>query len=394
VYIYSVTERRKDIKAPMFRFPIFILLFVVSLSLSCSLPSWFPIKTGPPHKAKMKELVNKEVVIIDGEEYVKVPNPRRAEGGGQSPYLYIPVDEYLSQKESFAASVPPSGETEKRDSTFTPQPLPDSAEKVVFVASSASSTSPQELKRKVVLAYIDDRTTQADETYGDWMAEKLAREIGQRSPQILFIDYQLIREFLAREGYVSSDLENPKALHFINQAFGIHALVVGHLSGPYVFTTRTEGQGEMAKAILKIEMSIVDTLSGKTIKTLSAMNPVIASRERGNFSEDKAKVKAIDLAISDLSMSLSRELDNLDWFCRVAKVEGEEIYINAGKLTGLKIGDVMEVFRSNGFEEKGDLKGKIQISTFFGIDASMGRLIDGKKPDVNDILKLAKSKGT
>jgi len=342
----------------------------------------------------MKELVNKEVVIIDGEEYVKVPNPRRAEGGGQSPYLYIPVDEYLSQKESFAASVPPSGETEKRDSTFTPQPLPDSAEKVVFVASSASSTSPQELKRKVVLAYIDDRTTQADETYGDWMAEKLAREIGQRSPQILFIDYQLIREFLAREGYVSSDLENPKALHFINQAFGIHALVVGHLSGPYVFTTRTEGQGEMAKAILKIEMSIVDTLSGKTIKTLSAMNPVIASRERGNFSEDKAKVKAIDLAISDLSMSLSRELDNLDWFCRVAKVEGEEIYINAGKLTGLKIGDVMEVFRPNGFEEKGDLKGKIQISTFFGIDASMGRLIDGKKPDVNDILKLAKSKGT
>jgi hypothetical protein len=41
-----------------------------------------------------------------------------------------------------------------------------------------------------------------------------------------------------------------------------------------------------------------------------------------------------------------------------------------------------------------ELKGKIQISSFFGIDASMGRLIDGKKPDVNDILKLAKTKGT
>jgi hypothetical protein len=378
----------------MFRFPIFILLFVLSLSLSCSFPSWFPIKTGPPHKAKMKELVNKEVLIIDGEEYVKVPNPRRSEGGGQSPYLYIPVDDYLSKKGTFAASIPPPGEREKGDSTFTSQPLPDSATKEVFVASSSSSIIPQELKRKVVLAYIDDRTAQADETYGDWMAEKLAREVSQRSPQILFVDYQSIREFLAREGYVSPNLEDPKVLRFINQAFGIHALLVGHLSGPYVFTTRTEDQGEMAKAILKIEMSILDTLSGKTIETLYGMNPVIASREKGNFSEDKAKIKAIDLAISDLSKSLSRELDNLDWFCRVAKVEGEEIYINAGKLTGLKIGDVMEVFRSNGFEEKPDLKGKIQISTFFGIDASMGRLIDGKKPDVNDILKLAKSKGT
>ncbi len=394
MYIYYVIERRKDIKAPMFRLPIFVLLFVLSLSLSCSFPSWFPIKTGPPHKAKMKELVNKEVVLVDGEEYVKVPNPRRSEGEGQSPYLYIPVDDYLSKKGTFFASAPPSRETKKGDATFTPQPLPDSAAKEVFATSSSPSVTAQELKRKVVLAYIDDRTTHADETYGDWMAEKLTREVSQRSPQILFVDYQLIREFLAREGYGSSNLENPKVLRFINQAFGIHALVVGHLSGPYVFTTRTEGQGEMAKAILYIEMNIVDTLSGKTIKILSATNPVVASREKGTFSEDKAKIKAIDFVISDLSKSLSRELDNLDWFCRVAKVEGEEIYINAGKLTGLKIGDVMEVFRSNGFEEKADLKGKIQISTFFGIDASMGRLIDGKKPDVNDILKLAKSKGT
>jgi hypothetical protein len=39
------------------------------------------------------------------------------------------------------------------------------------------------------------------------------------------------------------------------------------------------------------------------------------------------------------------------------------------------------------------VKGKVRISAFFGLDASMGRLIQGKDPDVNDILKLAKSEG-
>jgi hypothetical protein len=105
-------------------------------------------------------------------------------------------------------------------------------------------------------------------------------------------------------------------------------------------------------------------------------------------------VKAIDLTIADLGRSLARELDSIDWFCRIAKVEGEEVYINAGRLTGLKVGDVMEVFRPGGSGERGEVKGKIQISAFFGIDASMGRLIQGKNPDVNDILKLAKSEGT
>jgi hypothetical protein len=84
----------------------------------------------------------------------------------------------------------------------------------------------------------------------------------------------------------------------------------------------------------------------------------------------------------------------MDWFCRIAKVEGEEVYMNAGKLTGLKVGDVMEVFQPDGYGKQGEVKGRIRVSAFFGIDASMGRLIQGENLDVNDILKLAKTEGT
>ena len=375
----------------LFRFSIFIFLFTLSLVFACSTPSWFPIKKGPPHKAKMKELLDKEVVIVDREEYVKVPNPRAPEGGDQPKYLYIPVNEYLSKREFFATPAIPKEEGKKEFPISSTKPPLSARERKIFSPSPSISKLP-DLKKKVVIAHFDDRTTQGDEVFGDWMAEKFIKEVGQKSQQILFVDYQTVKEFLEKKGFVLTDLETPKVLHLLNEVFGIHALVVGQLSGPYIFTTKTaKDQDATASAIIKIEMRIVDTFSGKTFKNLSANNSILPTKEKGSFSEEKAKMKAIDLTITELSRSLSRELDGLDWFCRVAKVEGEEIYINAGRLTGLKVGDVMEVFRPKGPGEQGEVKGKIQIAAWFGIDASIGQMIQGNKPDTDDILKIAKT---
>ena len=377
-----------DSKGALLRFSIFFLLFVLSLVFACSTPSWFPIKKGPPHKAKMKELLDKEVVIVEGEEYVKVLNPRAPEKGDQPKYLYIPVNEYLSKRESFTTPAIRQEETKKEFPISSTKPPPPATEREVYPSSPLISRL-QDLKKKVVIAYFDDRTTHPEEVLGDWVAEKLIKEVNRRSYRILFVDYQTVKEFLEKKEFVLTDLETPKVLHLLNEVFGIHALVVGQLSGPYIFTTKAaKDQDATASAIIKIEMRIVDTFSGKTLKNLSANNPIIATKETGSFSEEKAKMKAIDLTISDLSQSLSRELDGLDWFCRVAKVDGEEVYINAGRLTGLKVGDVMEVFRPG---EEGEAKGKIQISAWLGIDASIGKLIQGKNPDVNDILKIAGS---
>ena len=385
-----------DFKGALFRFSIFFLLFILSTIFACSTPSWFPIKKGPPFKAKMKELLDKEVVILDGEEYVKVLNPRALEKGDQPKYLYVPVNEYLSKRESYTTVAVQKEETKKEDTEkefpiFSPKPPLSATERERASPPSSISKLPN-LKKKVMIAYFDDRTTHSEELYGDWVAEKLIKEVNRKSQQILFVDYQTVKEFLGKKESFLTDLETPKILHLLNEVFGIHALVVGELSGPYVFTTKaSKDRDGTASAVIKIEMRLVDTFSGKTFKNLSASNPIIGTKEKGPFSEEKAKMKAIDLTIAELSRSLSRELEGLDWFCRVAKVEGEEIYINAGRLTGLNVGDVMEVFRLQGPGDPGEVKGKIQISAWFGIDASIGKLIQGKKPDVNDILKIAQS---
>src|SRR3972149_485165 len=301
-----------DLNRTILRFSIFVLLSIFLFVIACSIPSWVPIKKDPPRKAKTKEFLDKEVIFVDGKEYVKVWNPGAPEGKTQPKFLYIPIDEYLSKKEAFATPVAQKEETKKESPALPAETIP----------SITYSTSPvSNLKRRILITYFDDRTTQPDEMFGDWMAEKLIKELHRRSLQVLFVDYQMVKEFLQRRGIPLTELQTQETLKLLNEVFGIHALVSGHLSGPYVFTTRTEkDQDGIASAIIRIDTKLLDASSGKTLKDLSVSNPIIATKERGSFSEEKAKVKAIDLAIVDLSRSLSREMDGLDWFCRIATV--------------------------------------------------------------------------
>jgi hypothetical protein len=75
-------------------------------------------------------------------------------------------------------------------------------------------------------------------------------------------------------------------------------------------------------------------------------------------------------------------------------VEAEEYYLNAGKVTGLKLGDRLDVFRPGEPGTGSSPKGQIQISGFLGMDASVGKIVDGKKPEVNDVLRLGSRRGT
>jgi hypothetical protein len=334
-------------------------------------------------------LLDKEVVIIDKEEYVKVLNPKASEGRDQPKFLYVPVNEYLSNREAF--TTPPVRTAEVKKETPAPSERASSSLAEGLVASPSKSTSPG-LKKRILISYFDDRTAEGEEVVGDWVAEKLMKEVSRRSLQVLFADYETVKEFLRKKDLDVTNLETPKVLQSLNEIFGVRALVVGQLSGPYVFTTKTpDDKDGTASAIIKIDIRLIDTFSGKTLKALSASNPIFAAKEKGSFSEERARVKAIDLAVGSLGRSLAKELDGMDWFCRITKVEGDDVYLNAGKLTGLKVGDVMEVFRHGEFGERGEVKGRVRVSAFFGIDASMGRMIQGENPDINDILKLAKS---
>jgi hypothetical protein len=92
-------------------------------------------------------------------------------------------------------------------------------------------------------------------------------------------------------------------------------------------------------------------------------------------------VRAIDLAIELVSDDLLKTVLDLDWHARIASGEGEKVFSDAGRLSGLQQGDVLQVYapgeqiidkttKQSLGRTKGDFKGELQVSELFGVDAA------------------------
>lgn len=89
----------------------------------------------------------------------------------------------------------------------------------------------------------------------------------------------------------------------------------------------------------------------------------------------------------------------LEWTGRVAKIIGNNIYINAGRESGLNVGDILKVV-TEGQEiydpetgalvgiSKGEVKGTLEILDFFGPDGAVSILHSGGSVTEGDFVQL------
>src|SRR3990172_1424932 len=125
------------------------------------------------------------------------------------------------------------------------------------------------------------------------------------------------------------------------QAFALGTVTDVSLLGSKGSETSDE---EVSFATAKIEIRLIDASTGNLLRTFIGRSPIFGTREAGEYSKSKAVLKAIDFGLEDIQEGFLRQLDFLDWTTTIARIEGENLYINAGKLSGLRIGDSLEVF--------------------------------------------------
>lgn len=89
----------------------------------------------------------------------------------------------------------------------------------------------------------------------------------------------------------------------------------------------------------------------------------------------------------------------LDWTGRVAKIIGTKVYINAGRESGVNIGDILKVV-TEGQDiydpetgamigvSKGDVKGTLEVTDFFGPDGTIAVLHSGGSVTEGDFVQL------
>jgi hypothetical protein len=248
------------------------------------------------------------------------------------------------------------------------------------------------MKRRVIVLPVTDQTNYKDEQLGELATKRLISRL-ENTGTIICVDPNSLN--------LKGNLIDRLNLKVLNETYGIQAVLKGTLADVFTSTSKIEGKDdrETSFAVSKIAIDIYNTDTGIVMKQLSGRNPVFLSREKGDLSSEKAKIRAVDLSIEIIADDLLKGILSLDWHARIASIEKDKIYINAGRLSGLEKGGTIEVY-SPGEEvidpktnmplgkTKGSYKGDLEVVELFGVDASWARIKKGANFSATDLVYL------
>ena len=361
---------------------LLLTLFLISAA-GCALLPWKK-SPSPYTKEQLARLSDKDIYVIDGEKYVKVAKGIDEKGNIQC--AYVKVDRYLAGE---VEPISPEKEQKKKEEIVqgveqetnvgaTAAEVRELERQETHTASARLLKHPY-LKRKIAVLPFEDRTTFSLQKFGETIADGLANRMEAEVYTCLVMDRETVRLALAKAGLTPTDLKDPAKTKMLSKTLGVQGVIVGTVYGPFVSTTAptTEGEEKFSSAIVRIDVSFIDAAQGRLVRKFSATNPVADSEEIGVLCEEKAKYRAIDMVINQIMAQVIDDINSMDWLTRIAVVEGNTVYLNAGYQTGLKKGDLLEVYPA------GDLNGtkpigRVQVSKLFGIDAAVAQVIQGR----------------
>lgn len=162
-----------------------------------------------------------------------------------------------------------------------------------------------------------------------------------------------------------------------------------------------------AYAEAKVEIRVFDVNAGKEIYTETLSGYADDSTYRF-FIADKEEHSAYrrDLLRYTVRIGVRKSIpqvldlaSKLDWVGRVAKIIGTRVYLNAGRESGIHIGDILKII-TEGTEiydpetgaligmSKGDMKGTIEVIDYFGTDGAIAILHSGGQVLEGDFVQL------
>jgi len=353
-----------------------------------------------------------DIKVLDGVEYIYARNKRWQFTPYEPEYMWIRKDQYSpgwgenlltrgkskdqKELETRLAKI----EEEMKKKGLPPQMAYPS--QMAYLPPGMGYISPMPLitfnypspkmKRRVIVLPVTDKTNYKEEQLGELATKRLISRL-ENSGTIICIDPNSVN--------LKGDLTDRQNLKSLNETYGIQAVLKGTLADVFTSTSKIEGKDdrETSFAVSKITIDLYNTDTGITLKQLSGRNPVFLSREKGDLSSEKAKIKAVDLSIEIIADDLLKGILSLDWHARIASIERDKIYIKAGRLSGLERGGTIEVY-SPGEEvvdpktnaplgkTKGNYKGDLEIVELFGVDASWARIKKGSNFSASDLVYL------
>ncbi|MDB9786754.1 hypothetical protein OAB57_01500 [Bacteriovoracaceae bacterium] len=264
------------------------------------------------------------------------------------------------------------------------------------------------IKKRVALLPFYNEGLYGDNDLEIMATEEMRRELGRTREFVIDpIDAKIFgtsKEIFAGGGFKLS-LKTQKA-----KLSGINFVVYGRISYSRIRQKKDEiGFIRKVKSFAeaRLELRIFDVSSSKEIFNHSFTGIADDSDYHFFMSNPEEQLQyrrellrySVKVAVRKSVPQLLNIASKLDWVGRVAKILGTKVFVNAGRKSGLHIGDILKVLTegSEVFDPetgaligitKGEIKGTLEIVDYFGPDGSLAVLHSGGSISEGDFVQL------
>ena len=230
-----------------------------------------------------------------------------------------------------------------------------------------------------------------------------------RTGEVLAMDVKELPEDISQ--YQVEDGYDIKKMLPLLRKVGAHGVIVGRIR-----EIKTQKIGDSVGVFRKV-MAEVKTLVDVEMFSSKSGASMVSETRSATIQEEVTRVakysytdkelhdnptlirSVVKAAFSKMTGPVIRALRKLDWSGRVALVRGEKLYLNAGRLSGIQVGDILKVTEAKEevFDPEtggylgnitGRMKGTVEVVSYFGKDGSVTIIHSGSGFKENDIVEF------
>ena len=233
----------------------------------------------------------------------------------------------------------------KNDTTLT-----GTSEQLKTSSDVSNYTGP---KLRVGVVNFQNKTPSKVLGIGEAAADILGT-ILQKTDRFIIIPQQDMEQILNQQRMGATGAINPDTAAKMGQILGLNAIVTGAITA---YSEAEEGSDYLVVkskkqiARVTVDYRIVDTSTGVQLMADSGagiyekkVTTSLGMGAKASYDTD-LRDGALRDALTKAMVNMMKQLESQPWKGKIASVHGSKFYINAGRKTGLKVGDRLDVYK-------------------------------------------------
>lgn len=262
------------------------------------------------------------------------------------------------------------------------------------------------LKRRVGVVDFENKTTYGQNRLGTSASDILITEL-VKSGKFIVVERDKLNKIMEEQKLGMSGAIDASTAAKVGKVLGLNAIVTGAVSQ---FGEQTEGSEylltQTKKQVVKctVDIRVTDAETGQILYADSGSGlakkktgGVLGLGTRSSYDET-LEGEALRAAIVKFVNNIVEQISKKPWSCRVADVDGQSAYLNAGHDSGLPVGTKLTAYKvgraikdpTTGLvigntEQK---IGEVKVVRYFGDDGSVAEVVSGSLPAAGDICRI------